>query len=205
MLPYQQELIHYGGNLYYAIPSFERIEKIKPQLADAIVAVSSLPVDEVRKKLSTEYMRNEVLDYSLNQAVKESFAQHTGYNIDAPDIYLLASTLIPKQYESFTDQTWRFNSYSNLDEVREDADKRIVNAIKGAIDKNRLAEVLSSTLKRRGIILYFNGGILEGNRVLAGHEAEEEIMIVSQKPLSSSVISGIEVLSDSDNAVLIGI
>lgn len=60
----------------------------------------------------------------------------------------------------------------------------------------------TDVLGRQGVLLFFNERVFEEGNVLPGKEGEEEIMIIADKPLSSSVISGVEVLSDADKNAL---
>lgn len=65
----------------------------------------------------------------------------------------------------------------------------------------QLREILNECLSRRGVLLFYNGGIFQ-HKVIQGFEGEDEIVIVSKEPMKHDVISGVEILSASDRKAL---
>lgn len=203
MLPYQQELLKDGGYLYYAKPYLERIAQIRPDLANEIMALyPGWNPQEIQEELSTSNMNRGVRGYALGQSVRHHFFEQTGIKADLADIYQLVLNVIPAQLGSYTETTQSLNVYTDEDWVKFNADQKLVSSIEAQLHRQQLAEILSSCLKRRGIVLYYSQNMFDDNQVFAGHEAEDEIMVVSSRLLPASVISGIEILSEADRQAI---
>lgn len=201
-LDYQRKLVEGGKYLYYAVPIFERVKETNPQFANELVAKSGLlkPAYEAAKTILTAKA------YALSQAITDCFYEKTGINVRGEDdVYGLALKIASRELNSFLNQTSDYGfSGTDLDSIRMTADKELIGRIKNQFSKEFLTEVLHECFQRRGVIIYFNKDLFTGNRVLPGYEDEAEILIVTDKKLSVSVIEGIEVLSDADMRAING-
>lgn len=172
-LPYQEKLVKGGKSLYYTFPTFNKT-----------------------RRMSLEH-------YAQYQAIRHCFFKQTGIDLERYDILALAFEFLTRE---FLIEYLRLNGnvtddeiHGELDWVELDKDK--LTAVKSQIDSDSLKRILSSCLKRKGVITYLNSNIFR-YQIEAGKEDEEELLIVSDRPLSISNISGIEVLSSADKSAL---
>ena len=198
LLPYQQDLLSTGGHLYYFTPIFEKINEVRPTLAENIKRRDPHLTDT----LSAPKVRNTARLYAMQQSIKNFFYNQTGRTVEPSDIYNLAIDVIPETFDAFYDETREFINPPVKSEILKERNQEIVDSLRRDIDPAQLEEILRSSLQRRGVILYFNQNIFANNKVYAGHESEYEFMVVSQQPLSTETISGIEISTAAEKIEL---
>lgn len=198
MIAYQRDLVKDGGHLYYAIPSFDRLEKIKPQVAEEMR--KRYQHLDPRLELTREKVRQTAQMYALEKSLGDFFSHQLGQRVNSSTGLYLMYRLLPQVFEAFSQKTFRINTFAfeSLDVIRENAQNNVLQSVLQKFPRKILEGVIQESTRTRGVLLYFSQELFSGNRVLAGKETEGEIMIVSPKPLSASVISGVEFLSDYD-------
>lgn len=194
-LSYQKRLVEGGRFLYYSFP--------------LITSNSSERFYNGDRRASLER-------YAKAQAIRHCFFKQTGIDLEQYDVLALAFEFLTRDRardeagEIFTRKF--FIEYLRLvgdetdDEICEEidcgvSDKYKLTAVKSQIDSDSLKRILSACLKRKGVIIYLNSNIFK-HQIEAGQEDEEELLIVSDKPLSIDDISGIEILSYEDESAL---
>lgn len=200
MLPYQAELVKDGGFLYYATPIFARLEKSSDprakELALRIVAnYGDYALKYIREDLSPQKVKRIAAGYAFDQTAKSYFKDATGFKFSSTQIYYLTGSLFPSVLEPYKNdpviKNFRAQSFDPEYFSKSEPTDNL------GLTLEQLKGVLRECFKRRGVRIYYNSKILD-HRIIVGHEGEDEIMILSQKPLTLDVISGIEILSKAD-------
>lgn len=190
-LEYQKKLVEGGRYLYYALPFVGRIAKVDSRLVQSILDLDSKDhtAENPPIRFTTERMIHTAKGYALRQSIISPFLEIPG--VSHSELLTLAQKITPKLFNIIVNESPYF-----YDEY-EDDENTIAN-IKSRFSSSKLRTILSSCLKKRGVLIYFNSEIFGGNKVLPGHEDDKEIMIIADKPLPASTISGIEILSEDD-------
>lgn len=200
MLPYQAKLVEKGGFLYYATPIFARLERSSyPRANELALRISGnfgdFPITEIRQSLSLPRVKRIADLYAFDQAAKSYLDRSTGLKFSATQIYYLAGSLFPSVLKPYENdpliQGFRAHSFDH--EIFSEAEP----TDNLGLTLKQLKGVLIECFKRRGIKIYYNHNILD-HQIIVGHESEEEVMILAQKPLTIGVISGVEILSKAD-------
>ncbi len=194
MLPYQKKLLAGSGYLYYACPFLERTRLYRPTLSEEIEG------EFPGKPPSIEYMIKLCRFYANMKARRDFFQQETGqfYN-GSNQILALAGLLFPRMYRGFLKDP----------EVEiEVAGGMLMLEVPttGGLDSSQMSlpqlrRILQECLKRKGVLIYFNNNIFQ-HKIVKGIESESEIVIISKEPMTTDVISGIQILSNADRRAL---
>lgn len=200
MLPYQAELVKNGGFLYYATPIFARLEKDKDsrarELASRIAAnYGDYDLKYIREDLSLQRTKKTAASYAFGQTAQSYFEKATGFKFKDTRIYFLTGSLFPSVLKPYFKYPviQRFSAHSFDPECYLESEP----TDNLGLTLEQLKGILRECFKRRGVRIYYNSKILD-HRVIVGHESEEEVMILSQRPLTLDVISGVEILSKAD-------
>ena len=197
-LEYQRQLTKSGKFLYYALPLLGRIEPVIPHLVQKIRArfPSDWSKEEIGQDFQPDYVKKVATHYAAMTAVEDKFHEETNINLPFDAVIGLASEVLP--VKQFRDVKKDLDPIFDVDEdySLEVHGEEIAHA-KSSLERSRLVEVLETAFKKRGVLIYFNNEILN-SKIYPGHEAEGEIMVVSDKPLPLNVISGVEILSEAE-------
>lgn len=205
-LPYQQRLLgrHKGADFYYVTPIFDRILKVRPALAKAIG--THLNPDYIydpefaRRQLSVKDARRKSESYAHSNSVQDFFYTQTGIFAELTDILAIARGFNSAKVEEYIEDTKSWGAMDDL--AMPGYDTSLIDALKTKLNRSFLESIVFKCLERRGAVIYYNQGLL-AYPVKLGREGDLEIMIVSSEPVSANVISGIEILSQSDKKSLV--
>lgn len=196
-ISYQQGLMRDNQYLYYLMPLVDRIAKVNPRIARLVVRrFPGSSLKDLHSELQTENIREAGKFYALRHAIEGGFYERTGITADVFNVLVVAQKLLPDKFDRFSKDNLFFASENDLDIEK---DEKVQRTIRKRFNKQQLAEILDSVLDRRGVLIYFNKGILTKHKTVPCPETGDEIILVGNEPLTQEVISGIEVLSDSDN------
>lgn len=206
-LPYQQQIAAEGKHLYYMLPRVGNMfgEGKDPVMNKAVATIimqfhnraTALP-----RNLQEDSIRNVARMYALDASLEEAFYRQTGMRAKSDEVNYMASKYIPKEFAQYAQETDDFNR-GNLDEsMKEHSDPERLAAIEKTVGRERLRQILPHVINKRGVLVYLNRDAFAQGTILPGHESEQEIMLVTQQPLSLSAVAGIEALSEYDKADL---
>lgn len=194
ILPYQKELLKNGGYMYFAYPLVDRIRPHNSTLASAI--------DEDYS--SDEDVIYDAKFYAYRNAWTHSFFEKTRVKYsDWQDLAAMTAVLFPRILRNQVDNPIfpidadDFSDIDLIDTIRRNG----VRFEASDMPLSQLKGILADCLARRGVLLYYNEGIFQ-HKVEQGNEDSQEIYIVSRKPLTASVISGVQILSNADKRAL---
>lgn len=206
LLEYQRQLTVDGRMLYYAAPLLERIRAFNENLASEIekpflTQHHGFSIAEIRKEFSVRAMMRKTRSYAIRRSMSDCFHAHTGLYTEADNILWLASTILPDLLNNYLSLPEMEKIHGDLNNIHSNAEADEVNKIRNQISLEMLIPSIAHSLRRRGVLLFFNKKILNAN-VIPGKEAETEIIILSESPLSTDTISGIRLLSGTDRKAL---
>ena len=199
-ISYQQGLMRDNRYLFYLMPFVDRIAKVNPKIARLVVRrFPGGSLKDLHRELQTESIREVGKSYALRHSIESAFYERSGITADVFNVLFVAQELLP-------DKLARFNNdnpfFAGEYELEINKDKKVQENIRKRFNDQQLAEILDPVLDRRGVLIYFNKGILTKHKIVPCPEVRDEIILVGNQPLTQEVISGVEVLSDSDNRVL---
>lgn len=176
--PYRSILTEGGKkNLYYALINGPKIKELNPALYEKLLE-SSGEDRELGEDIIEDIDETKAAarDYARMQAIEDYFRKYTGATVPHGRLEEIART---------------FGSLG-----RDEASKIIAP---------ETLDVLSSAMKRKGVLIYFDKKIFDLAKVEPGIEDERELTIVSDNQLDASVISGIEPLSEEEREEILNI
>lgn len=203
-LSYQKVLMREHKYLYYLIPFVDRIAAVDPKIARQVIRrFPGSSLQDLHYNLQPQNIRKLGKIYALHQSIRASFYEMTGVTAGVHDILVLARRILPNKFSQFTQDVVDYAStLTDIDELERNKDEKVQRAIRNGLSAQQRAKVLSSVLDKRGVLIYFNKGIFAKHKTIPCPEIEDEIILVGNEPLTQEVISGVEVLSDSDKRVL---
>lgn len=193
---YQKKLVEGGGYLYYALPFVDRVAKINQNLAREVI--QRLP-GNLLNDLNTDNIKLVAKFYAINNAIVDNFFELTGIKTDPQNILFLANEIVPEGFKTFTKKIdIDLRDIAEMEDINHEKDESVIADIKSKLTPSQLSPILSACLEKRGVFIYLNEEFLKKNKAFTCFEAEDEIVVVADKPILLSAISGIEVLSNAD-------
>lgn len=203
-ISYQQGLMRDNQCLYYLMPLVDRIAKVNPKIAKLVVRrFPDGSLKDLHRELQTENIREAGKFYALRKSIESAFYERSGITADVFNVLFVAQKLLPDKFDRFVkDIADSASLFVDEYELEIEKDKKVQGNIRKRFNDQQLAEILDTVLDRRGVLIYFNRGMLEKHKIVPCPESRDEIILVGNEPLTQEVISGVEVLSDSDNRAL---
>lgn len=202
-LDYQQQFTEGGKYFYYLLPFYDKLQREAPELLRTIEESLGGFGLGIRRELSRKEQRSRSVYYAREAALADCFYDKTGKRVDGPDVITLGCDLLPEEINSFCERTGYWYGHPLELHNFPEALLEIKTRVQGEMgwDEVTLKRIISECIKRRGVLIYFGEEIFS-HRLEAGKEDEVEVLLVTDRPLTAAVISGIEVLSRADRKVL---
>jgi|GEM_PF-3907129 len=217
-LDYQKELVKGGKHLYYSLGIPENLKAVRPELVEEMIDklypetftiqsfigskiayTINLPGNLQKRKrkglppdLKTPYVRDKGRFYAKMNAMMAKFRELTGISTDVDTVLAVTINCWPEEFAEY-EKTAERSLGNPYKEIISPAEKRKIQSLVTKVKK--MPGIKPSWLKDKGVVLYFDKSALTKGDVQLGEEDEEEILITTKEPLTTSVISGIEVLS----------
>ncbi len=174
MLPYQRKLVADGKHLYYAFPVIKQ------------GALHNLDITSNRDILRW------VCSYAQRHATVDCFKDIAGI-ITNSEIVIARALSFRKQFDQLCQHEATFSDgvnprrgheeYSGRDDIQGE-----MWCLREQVGRYRFDTAVKRSVVRKGVILCFSPELLKED-ILPGHEDSNEIMILSDQPLSTSVIN----------------
>lgn len=196
ILPYRKKLLsETSGYLYFAYPFIDRLKSYNPHIVEKLCSEPGVNLEE-------NTIKNNLRDYAVYNAITHYFKSQADTNIQNPKaIVTLVHLLFPDLVKKFNNDSLIIQIFNRFTESADWEEPHSLGLEESNMTIAQLKNILGQSISRRGIIMYYNEKILR-NRVVPGIESEEEIMIISKRPLTLEVISGIEILSENDKRAI---
>ena len=169
LLDYQQYLMKNNKFVYYAMPFVDRIAKVKPDIAREVAERFSkdYPISNPHHYLRPENIRRAGKFYALVQSIEAAFQKKTGIAASKFDVLILAHKLLPEEFARFAaDISDTSIIYGDIEEIKDNQDQDVQKTIRARFNDKQLIETITSVLKRRGVLIYFNSGIFAKHKVV---------------------------------------
>lgn len=143
-------------------------------------------------------------NYAAMNAVENAFQEETGLKVDINQLedlkyFFTSDDNEQKKAERVSNSVGQSISVINghdpnyyLEEIL-----KFAKELQSKHSKEEITEIIAKANRRKGVLVYFNGEIFD-NQIELCPEGHDHVMIISDKPLPASAISGIKFLSEED-------
>lgn len=197
--PYQSIYRGEGEKIYYLLPFYSRLVSAAPDLAQRLKAgmVDYNGIVAEQDLVDRPVLRS-ARAYALESSLTDGFYEMTGKRVSEKVILSAGERLGLAGFRNLkTDYASHVAAVT--DDVSDDED--IVGQLKRDVGLENIEEVLANVLRRRGVLIFINGEIF-AHRVVPGHEAPQEIMVIAKDLMPITTVSGVKFVGENDEAAL---